>query len=200
MGGEPAPPPARSSGKTIEPASHLQSGNGQANVLFPRLSRLPFLPSGGAPYICRVASSQIYRDELGLQLGAAANPSIGRLASILMQIAALAKRASFAAPERRRKESRRPCYAATIRLTGNPRGLLQFAERPHLIAVGLRELRAEQEDLSGVVDPHENHNERTCSAIGGRHVAASNVKANQMLADREHRQQLVGRRGTAGGM
>src|SRR6516164_597798 len=59
-------------------------GNGQANVLFPRLSRLPFLPSGAAPYICRVASSQIYRNELGLQLGAAANPSIGRLASILM--------------------------------------------------------------------------------------------------------------------
>jgi hypothetical protein len=51
--------------------------------------------------------------------------------------------------------------------------------------VGLRELCAEQEDLSGIVDPHENHNERTCSAIGGRHVAASNVKANQMLADRE---------------
>src|SRR6516164_2199681 len=83
---EPAPSPARSSRKTIEPASHLQSGNGQANVLFPRLSRLPFLPSGGAPYICRVASSQIYRDEPDLLLRAPSHATIGGLASLSMHV------------------------------------------------------------------------------------------------------------------
>ena len=57
--------------------------------------------------------------------------------------------------------------------------------RPPLIAVGFREFGAEQKDLGRVIDPYQNNDERARSAVAGRHVTASNVKADQMLADRK---------------
>jgi len=58
-------------------------------------------------------------------------------------------------------------------------------ERPLLIAVGFCELGAQQEDLGRVKHPYQNDDKRARSPIGGRHITASDVKANQMLADRE---------------
>jgi hypothetical protein len=65
------------------------------------------------------------------------------------------------------------------------RCLSQLMERPPLIAVGFRELGTQQEDLSRVKDPYQNDDERARGPVGGRHITTSNVKANQMLADRE---------------
>ena len=56
---------------------------------------------------------------------------------------------------------------------------------PPLIAVGFRELGTQQEDLGRVKDPYQDDDERSRGAVGGRHIIASNVKADQMLADRE---------------
>lgn len=44
--------------------------------------------------------------------------------------------------------------------------LPRFTERPPLIAVGFRELGAEQEDLGGVIDPYQNDDERARGAVG----------------------------------
>src|SRR5262249_10954388 len=44
---------------------------------------------------------------------------------------------------------------------------------------------AEQKDLGRVIDPHKNDDERACRAIARRHATASNIKADQMLADRK---------------
>lgn len=59
-----------------------------------------------------------------------------------------------------------PCYTATVGLADSPCGLLQFKPRPPLIAVGFRELGAEQEDLGRVIDPYQNNDERARSAVG----------------------------------
>src|SRR3984893_14575108 len=56
---------------------------------------------------------------------------------------------------------------------------------PPLITVSFRELGAEQKDLGRVIDPHEDDDERARSAVDRRHVAASNVQADQILADRK---------------
>jgi hypothetical protein len=77
------------------------------------------------------------------------------------------------------------CYQTHIFRGLLSRSWLQFMERPPLIAVGLRELGTQQEDLGRVKDPYQNDDERSRSAVGGRHITASNVKADQMLADRE---------------
>src|SRR3984893_8495634 len=66
-----------------------------------------------------------------------------------------------------------------------PESWLQIMERPPLIAVGFRELGTQQEDLGRVKDPYQNDDERSRSAVGGRNITDSNVKADQMLADRE---------------
>jgi hypothetical protein len=60
----------------------------------------------------------------------------------------------------------RACYAATVRSANSPCGLPQFEARPPLIAVGLRELGAEQEDLGRVIDPYQNDDQRARSAVG----------------------------------
>jgi hypothetical protein len=60
----------------------------------------------------------------------------------------------------------RLCYAATVWSANSPYGLSQFKTRPPLIAVSLRELGAEQEDLGGIIDPYQNDDERARSAVG----------------------------------
>ena len=58
------------------------------------------------------------------------------------------------------------CYAATVRLANSRSGLPQLKARPPLVAVSLRELGAEQEDLGRVIDPYQNDDERARSAVG----------------------------------
>ena len=45
--------------------------------------------------------------------------------------------------------------------------------------------RAEKKDLGRVVDPYQDDDQRARGAVGGGHVAAADVKADQMLAERE---------------
>ena len=49
--------------------------------------------------------------------------------------------------------------------------------------MGFCELGTQQEDLGRVKDPYQDDDERSRGAVGGRHIIASNVKADQMLAD-----------------
>lgn len=60
----------------------------------------------------------------------------------------------------------RPCYTATIGLADSRCGLPQLKPRSPLIAAGLRELGAEQQDLGRVIDPYQNNDERARSAVG----------------------------------
>jgi hypothetical protein len=63
--------------------------------------------------------------------------------------------------------------------------VLSVFRTPPLITVCFREFGAEQKDLSRIVDPYKNYDERACRAVGRRHVAAPNVQADQMLANRK---------------
>ena len=51
--------------------------------------------------------------------------------------------------------------------------------------VGARELRAEEEDLRRVVDPHDDDHQRPRRAERGRDGAPADVDADQVLADPE---------------
>jgi hypothetical protein len=53
-------------------------------------------------------------------------------------------------------------------------GYLSVLNTP-LITVGFREFGAERKDLSRVVDPYENNDERARRAVSRRHIAASDV-------------------------
>src|ERR1700739_945034 len=54
-----------------------------------------------------------------------------------------------------------------------------------LITVSFCELGAKQKDLSRVIDPYENDDERARGAVSRGHIAAPDVQADQMLAERE---------------
>ena len=82
-------------------------------------------------------------------------------------------------------ESAEAVQAMLRSASGTRSGIVATAIGIGTLIIAATAVFGQQEDLSGVVDPHENHNERTCSAIGGRHVAASNVGADEVLADRE---------------
>jgi hypothetical protein len=54
-----------------------------------------------------------------------------------------------------------------------------------LITVSFCELGVEQKDLSRVIDPYENDDERARGAVSRGYITAPDVQADQMLAERE---------------
>src|SRR5689334_8467082 len=60
-----------------------------------------------------------------------------------------------------------------------------FPELSPLIGVGFRKLGTEQEDLGRIIDPYQHDDESARGAVSRRHITASDVKANQMLANCE---------------
>ena len=78
-------------------------------------------------------------------------------------------------------ESAEAVQAMLRSASGTRSGIVATAIGIGTLIIAATAVFGQQEDLSGIVDPHENHNERTCSAIGGRHIAASNVKVIKCL-------------------
>jgi hypothetical protein len=75
-------------------------------------------------------------------------------------------------------------FGARFRGHSHPIGFANDA-RAALHGVDLRELGAEEEDLGRVVDPKQEDDQRAGGAVGGADAAASQVVADQDLADGE---------------
>src|SRR6185436_11248072 len=71
---------------------------------------------------------------------------------------------------------------ALLRAQGDrsPRGLYTA---PEAVGPHLRELRSQEEDLRGVVDPQQQHQHRPGGAVAGGDAAPSQVEAEQLLPD-----------------
>src|SRR5687768_16827789 len=65
------------------------------------------------------------------------------------------------------------------------RPLLRTNPAPELLRPGLRELGAEEHDVRRVVDPNENHRQRSGRAERAAGITATEIEADQELAAHE---------------
>ena len=73
-----------------------------------------------------------------------------------------------------------------MRPTSDAMGAAEFSRL--VLGQSVGELGTEEEDLRRVVDPYDDHNERSSRAVGGTYTGFAQVKADERLANREEKQ------------